>query len=186
MHAREEHIIGICVFGPVGKFIRAFSAFLVGEHYNILLALVALIGIYVMVKREKPNFFTSNLVGLYVIIISALMLYHIDYVERFEGMEVLTETVNNLMAFTEGNNNLYGGGIIGALFALGFVKLFSIQGTVVIGWVLIVCGVIMFTGLSIYDMVKIVKGKTKNLVKHKFNSGNNSFVEKTFNPFRIK
>jgi len=160
-------IIGICVFGPVGKFIRAFSAFLVGEHYNILLALVAIIGIYVMIKREKPNFFTSNLVGLYVIIISALMLYHIDYVERFQGLDVLTETINNLMAFTESNNNLYGGGIIGALFALGFVKLFSIQGTVVIGWVLIVCGFIMFTGLSIYDMVKIVKNKTKNIVKHK-------------------
>jgi S-DNA-T family DNA segregation ATPase FtsK/SpoIIIE len=163
-------IIGICEFGIVGNFIKCFSAFLVGEHYNILLAGVAIIGIYMMIKREKPNFFTSNLIGLYILVLAILIVYHINYVKEFnlEGMEILKETINNLMSFSEGAK-IYGGGILGALFSIAFVKLFSIEGTRVVCIVLIICGFIMFTGLSIYDMVRMLKNKTKNIVKHKDN-----------------
>lgn len=161
-------IIGICEFGIVGNFIKCFSAFLVGELYNILLAVVAVIGIYMMIKRAKPNFFTSNLVGLYILVLAILILYHINYVKEFnlEGIEILKETINNLMSFSEGAK-IYGGGILGAIFSLAFVKLFSIEGTRVVCIVLIVSGFVMFTGLSIYDMIKGVKNKAKSLVKHK-------------------
>lgn len=161
-------IIGICVFGIVGNFIKCFSGFLVGEFYNALLAGIALIGIYMMIKRQKPNFYTSNLIGLYIFSISILILYHINYVEEFNliGIEIIKETINNLMAFSEGAK-IYGGGILGALFSVAFVKLFSIEGTRVVCIVLLICGFIMFTGMSIYDMVKIVKSKTKKIVKHK-------------------
>ena len=161
-------IIGICVFGIVGNFIKCFSGFLVGEFYNALLACVAIIGIYMMVKRQKPNFYTSNLIGLYIFSISILILYHINYVEEFNliGIEIIKETINNLMAFSEGAK-IYGGGILGALFSVAFVKLFSIEGTRVVCIVLLICGLIMFTGMSIYDMLKLVKNKTKKIVKHK-------------------
>ena len=161
-------IIGICVFGIVGNFIRCFSGFLVGEFYNALLAGVAIIGIYMMVKRQKPNFYTSNLIGLYIFALSILIIYHINYVEEFNliGIEIIKETINNLMAFSEGAK-IYGGGILGALFSVAFVKLFSIEGTRVVCIVLLICGFIMFTGMSIYDMVKLVKNKTKTIVKHK-------------------
>ena len=157
-------IIGICEFGLVGNFIKCFSAFLVGELYNILLFSVSLVGIYMMVKRDKPSFFTSNLVGLYILVLSVLILYHIGYVKEFslEGFEIFKETINNLMSFSEGAN-IYGGGIFGALFSFSFVKLFSIEGTKVVCIVLIISGFIMFTGLSIYDMVKWCKNKTKNI-----------------------
>ena len=161
-------IIGICVFGIVGNFIRCFSGFLVGEFYNALLAGIAIIGIYMMVKRQKPNFYTSNLIGLYIFALSILIIYHINYVEEFNliGIEIIKETINNLMAFSEGAK-IYGGGILGALFSVAFVKLFSIEGTRVVCIVLLICGFIMFTGMSIYDMVKLVKNKTKTIVKHK-------------------
>ena len=161
-------IIGICEFGIVGNFIKCFSAFLVGEFYNALLAGVAIIGMYMIVKREKPNFFTSNLIGLYILILAVLIIYHVNYVKEFnlEGIEILKETINNLMAFSEGAK-IYGGGILGALFSIAFVKLFSIEGTRVVSIVLIVCGFIMFTGLSIYDMIKAVNNKTKKIIKHK-------------------
>lgn len=161
-------IIGICVFGIVGNFIRCFSGFLVGEFYNALLAGIAIIGIYMMIKRQKPNFYTSNLIGLYIFALSILIIYHINYVEEFNliGIEIIKETINNLMAFSEGAK-IYGGGILGALFSVAFVKLFSIEGTRVVCIVLLICGFIMFTGMSIYDMVKLVKNKTKTIVKHK-------------------
>ena len=173
-------IIGICEFGIVGNFIKCFSAFLVGEWYNVLLILVAVVGIYMMIKREKPNFFTSNLIGLYIIILSVLIIYHINYIKEFnlEGMEVFKETINNLMSFSEGAK-IYGGGMLGAIFSFIFVKLFSIEGTRVVSIVLIISGIIMFTGLSIYDMIKLFKNKTKNLVKHKNDKKDKLEISKT-------
>ena len=161
-------VIGICVFGIVGNFIKCFAGFLVGEFYNALLAGIAIIGIYMMIKRQKPKFYTSNLIGLYIFSVSILILYHINYVEEFNliGIEIIKETINNLMAFSEGAK-IYGGGILGALFSVAFVKLFSIEGTRVVCIVLLICGLIMFTGMSIYDMLKLVKNKTKKIVKHK-------------------
>lgn len=161
-------IIGVCEFGIVGNFTKCFAAFLVGEWYNVLLILVAIIGIYMMIKRDKPNFFVSNLVGLYILILAVLIIYHINYVKEFnlESVEIFKETINNLMAFSSGAK-IYGGGILGAIFSFVCVKLFSLEGTRVVCIVLMICGFIMFTGLSIYDMVKLFQSKTKSIVKHK-------------------
>lgn len=177
-------IIGICEFGIVGNFIKCFAAFLVGEWYNILLLLIAAIGIYMMIKREKPNFFTSNLVGLYILILSILILYHINYVKEFDlkGVEIFKETINNLMSFSEGAK-IYGGGILGALFSFAFVKLFSIEGTRVVCIVLMISGCVMFTGLSIYDMVKWFKNKTKDIVSHKDNKKDKLEISKAENEY---
>ena len=60
-------IIGICQFGIVGNFLSGFASFLVGTAYNILLAALLIVGIYMIVKRQEPDFFTSKLVGLYII-----------------------------------------------------------------------------------------------------------------------
>ena len=81
-------IIGIAPYGPAGDFIHLFSAFLVGEWYNILLFLAALIAVYMIIKREKPKFFTSKLIGLYILIIAILIFSHMDYIEKFKGWEV--------------------------------------------------------------------------------------------------
>ena len=56
-------IIGICKFGPVGIFISGFAAFFVGTANNILLAMLFIVGGYIIVKREKPVFFTSKQIG---------------------------------------------------------------------------------------------------------------------------
>ena len=55
-------IIGIYPFGKVGFFFECFSVFLVGTWYNVLLVLIGIIGIYMMIKREKPKYFSSNLI----------------------------------------------------------------------------------------------------------------------------
>ena len=75
-------IIGICKFGPVGIFISGFAAFFVGTANNILLAMLFIIGGYIIVKRDKPVFFTSKLIGLYIIIIALLVLMHISYIKQ--------------------------------------------------------------------------------------------------------
>ena len=54
-------IIGFGRFGIVGRLISAFGAFLVGTWYNILLLAILIVGGYMMVKREKPNFFVKKI-----------------------------------------------------------------------------------------------------------------------------
>ena len=160
-------IIGICKFGIVGNFIESFSAFFVGVAYNILLVVLFIVGIYMIIKREYPNFFESKLIGLYAIIISLLIFCHLDYIKQLDvnGTEIFTETIDNLMAFAHGVSQVQGGGMIGALFSWINVTLFTIEGTRVVCVALIIFGIVMFTGMSIYDMLCASKNKVSNALK---------------------
>ena len=160
-------IIGICQFGIVGNFLSGFASFLVGTAYNILLLSLLVIGIYMIVKRQNPDFFTSKLVGLYIIVLSLLILFHANYIKHLgiEGFEIIKETINNLMGAINGVEKIQGGGIFGAILSVLFVKLFTVTGTRVVCVVLIICGFVMFTGMSIYDMITKSKNKVKEVIK---------------------
>ncbi len=163
-------IIGFGRFGMVGKLFSAFAVFIVGTWYNVLLVAVLIVGIYMMMKRDKPDFFTTKLMGLYVFAIGLLIFSHLDYVVHndLKDFEILKETVNNFMASTKTIMNVQGGGIVGSICSLLFVKLFDIKGTQIVTWALLICGTVMFTGMSIADMIKIVVTKSKSArEKHK-------------------
>ena len=151
--------------GPVGEFISDFSIFLVGTWYNLLLAALMVVGVYMMIKREKPDFFTSKLIGLYIFIIGILVFSHVKYLEntKLEGLEIITETVNNFMSSKSHVN--VGGGIIGAIFSLLFVTLFALNGTRIVTLALLICGSVMFTGVSMYDAIKAIINKLKQYKK---------------------
>ena len=156
-------IIGLGRFGFAGSLVSAFAVFLVGTWFNVLLFGLLLIGIYMMIKREKPDFFTSKLMGLYIFAIGLLVFSHLDYVVHndLKDFEMIEETVNNFMASTKTIVNVQGGGIIGAVFSYLFVKLFDINGTRIVTWALLISGTIMFTGMSIADMFKTISEKAK-------------------------
>ena len=149
--------------GIVGNFISSFAIFLVGTWYNIILICLSIVGIYMMIKRDKPDFFTSKLIGFYIFLIGILILSHINYIQNtdLKGFEIITETVNNFMLANTNKTNL-GGGIIGALFSTGFVYLFSINGTKIVTWGLLICGIILFTGVSLVDAFKYIISKIKS------------------------
>ena len=161
-------IIGICQFGIVGNFLSGFASFLVGTAYTILLACVFIVGVYMIVKREQPDFFTSKLVGVYIFSLALLILFHANYMKNLDlqGFEVVKETVDNLMGAINGVEKIQGGGIIGAILSVLFVKLFTINGTRVVCIVLLICGVVMFTGMSLYEMFTKSKNKIKEVIKH--------------------
>ena len=157
-------IIGIIPnTGVVGNFISNFAAFLVGTWYNVLLIIVMIVGIYMIIKREKPDFWNSKLVGLYIFIVSILVLSHLEYIKtgKLEGFEIVTETINNFMSSASISKTSIGGGVIGAIFSSLFLYLFALKGTRIVTWALFVCGIIMFTGLSIYDIFKAFGNKLK-------------------------
>lgn len=153
-------IIGIGGYGPAGNFIRAFSVFLVGNIYIFLLAFVLIMGAYIIVKRKTPDFLGLRWIGLYILIVSFLILLHLKYIElnSSEGVKIITETYNNLLlAFksTEAISNS-GGGIIGALFTYAFFSLFK-DGTKIVVITLIVIGGILLLNTSLMDLIKKIK-----------------------------
>ncbi len=157
-------IVGFMNAGVVGRFIKSFATFLAGTWYAIVFLGAIVIGIYMMIKRKKPDFITAKLVGLYIFVIGILLASHLNYLENndLKGFDVVTETVNNFMVSSGNANANLCGGIIGASFATVFVYLFDIEGTKVAIWALLVCGMVMFTGVSVIDLFKKMGQKIKD------------------------
>ena len=168
-------IVGCCPFGIVADIIKGFASFLVGVWWAEALILVGVCGIFMIIKRHKPEFFTAKLVGLYIIIASVCILSHVGYINNLNsenidvnnfkivenGVEVIQATVANMLDFVNNGTKLSGGGIVGAFFASILCGLLTLNGTMVVAITLIVCGAIMFTGVSIYDLYKKTKEGAK-------------------------
>ena len=153
-------IIGCCRFGLLSNIIVGFAGFLVGVLWTILLIIVGVIGGFMIVKRTKPDLLTSKLIGLYIIVLGILCIFHLGYIKQLSVDDtvkygtVIEETFNNLNYFIDGTMDIQGGGMIGAILSVSMVKLVSLQGANVVSVALIICGFIMFTGITIYDIIK--------------------------------
>ena len=156
---------GAEIFGPVGKIISNFSIFLNGSLWVIPLILIFLYGAYGLIKNVKPEMFSLRMCGFYLALIGALVFCHINYVTKnnFLVMGTLESTIDQLLSVFSNNLDPTGGGIIGALFSLLFVKLFSIKGTYIVSIFLIICGLIIMFNISVVSLIKSIISKFKNM-----------------------
>jgi len=144
-------------FGIAGKVVSGFAMFLTGSLYLIPIVLCFLIGGYIIIKREEPNYFTSRMIGLSILITGILVLCHLKFIENLRGIAILEESLKVIMDSVNGLKEITGGGMIGAVFSSLFVWLFDVKGTEIVAIVLIVCGSIMFTGITIFDIIVSLK-----------------------------
>ena len=174
-------IIGLGDFGPIGKIISGFAIFIAGSWYQPILIFVFCVGIYMIIHRESPNFFTGRLVGLYILFIAVLIFSHLNYVKlHIQSTEVIKETVNQLLlAFKDKYHEIdAGGGIIGALLAITLVKLFA-DGSLIIVFALFIFGIIMLSNISLSETLKWIVANTKTLFKKlKFINGEKGTIDK--------
>lgn len=190
-------IVGLCPFGIVAEFIKGFSCFLFGTLWGVFLIFIGLIGLYTIKNRKYPKLLNGKTVGIVVILIGILTLLHVSYIkednidpEKFNIMndsaEVISSTVSNVMRYVKTGIRASetGGGIIGAIFISVFTALLTLNGAEFICIALIVCGIIIYTGLSLYDLfkktgdgVKLVADKVKHSKKHKDIDQNNDQEE---------
>lgn len=157
-------VLGIGKLGVAGELVASFALFLVGSIYMVLLAVIFIVGGYLLIKREWPDFFSTKLIGLYILTIGFLVIMHQDFVLEHDGnvMLIFKTTMDQLVASFNGVMNTgvlenwysVGGGIIGCIFAIIFDKLFSYTGMQIVSWVFIVVGFCLFTGFSIVDFVR--------------------------------
>ena len=169
-------IIGLCPFGIVAEFIKGFSCFLFGTLWALFLVVLGICGFYTIITRKFPKILSAKTVGIFVILIGVLTLLHLPYVKAKgidannfniteNGISVLESTVNNVMSYIKTNigGTDTGGGIIGAIFVSVFVSLLTLNGTIFVSIALIVCGVIIYTGLSLYELFKKTQDEVKKV-----------------------
>ena len=173
-------ILGIGKYGPIGRGIASFALFLVGNLYFFLLVTVLIVGGYVIINRKGINLLSSKMIGVYLFVIGLVVLMHQNYVlDNMKTDKIFRETIDYIMLgiekimnksvqvgiFNEALANT-GGGLLGAIFASLFYFLFEAQGTKVVIPILMISGFMIFTGLSIKDILNKGKETAENL-KHK-------------------
>lgn len=163
-------IIGLGKFGPVGNIIKDFAIFLFGTSYNLLILIILILGIYMLTKRKIPKFFTSRLIGLYLLIIAWLSLSHMNYVETGTKIQdVLNnsmETYLHVIGSNFANLSQTGGGVLGLLVSWSLVYLLDKIGAKIILSVIILLGCVMLFNISLGDILDkissiILKIKTR-------------------------
>lgn len=153
-------IIGLLGTGIVGNMVKSFAIFLVGTIYVLLLLLLIVAGVLLILKKEPPNLLSSRLIGLYIIIISFLVLLHVRYIEvnGTHGVKIITETFDNLMLSFTSSSALSnsGGGIVGAIFSYLFVSAFG-DGASIVVCTMFVLGAILLLNVSLLDLYNKIK-----------------------------
>ena len=159
-------VIGLLGTGIIGNMVKSFAIFLVGTIYLLLLVLLIVIGILLIFKKENINLLSSRLIGIYIIVISFLVLLHIKYIEinGTKGIKIITDTFNNLMISFSNTNALSnsGGGLIGAIFSYLFVSAFGIGAKIVV-YTLFVLGIILVLNVSILELFNKIKPHIEGL-----------------------
>ena len=157
-------VIGIGSFGPVGDLIKDFTIFVMGAWWAILIVLFLVLGTYMILKRNLPKFFTTKLIGFYILLIALLTLSHMEYIKNNPDIminSIFKETIDNFLNTIKSDNyfNLknMGGGIIGAAFSWLLVLALDIKGTYIVLVVSAIFGLIMLLDISFADIFNKIK-----------------------------
>ncbi|WP_374721830.1 DNA translocase FtsK [Peribacillus tepidiphilus] len=154
--------IAMAKLGAVGKSLALVSRFFMGEWYIILLIGLLFLSIFLMWKRRVPFFFKRQLVGLYFIIGSLLLLSHVTLFTLlseggpFNKPSVITNTWELFWMEVKGKQSSshdLGGGMIGALLFAASYFLFDAAGSKIAAIIFMIIGFILLTGKTIGDVL---------------------------------
>lgn len=152
-------IIAIAKLGPVGSGFVLFARFFMGEWYILLLLGMLVLALYFIIKREVPNFSKRQLVGLYFLVGSVLLLSHVKmFTLLAEGGPIVKPSVIlhtfdafRMEAFGETSTKELGGGMIGAVLLAATYFLFDAAGSKLVAFLFIIIGIILLTGKTLGD-----------------------------------
>ena len=111
-------VFGFFMLGPVGRVISIGAIYLFGSMYLFLMALLLLLGAYMLFTNEWPDLFSTKLLGIYLFIMGFLSFWHHDFIMEFgsNGNVVFKKTIELLNVAA---SQIYTNGVIGDLFSLG-------------------------------------------------------------------
>ena len=155
-------IIGFLGFraNVLGTIIKGFAMFLMGSFDFILLAILLIAGCYMLVKREKPKYFSTRLIGLYIFLIGLLSLAHLNYIQEDSSfLSTMKDTIDEVMKCINTQVAFSGGGVLGAFFISLFYFLLGELGSIIVISVLMLLGVLLISNLSISDGISWLREK---------------------------
>ena len=157
-------------FGIVGAFIKKFAMFLVGEFWWGILLLLIYLGTMMLIKRKLPKFFSSKLVGLYILFTMILVLAHYTFIKTNINLtSVINATKDNYMEristingtgpiLSSGQGSIaIGGGFIGALVSGILVQFFGFIGTMIVVGVSSIFGLVLLFDINISEVWDSIK-----------------------------
>lgn len=165
-------------FGPVGNFIKGFALFIAGEIWFIVLFFIIYIGIYMLAKRQMPKFFSTKMIGIYLIITIILCLCHSNFINETSGFKEMVNvsyenfmarkaTINSTTGIVESGDTSInvGGGLIGGVCLGALSSAFSKIGAyVVLIFVGIFAAVLTFN-INLSNIVLSILNKLKKAPK---------------------
>lgn len=157
-------IIGILGFNAniLGTIFKGFAMFLMGSFDFIVLVFLLISGCYMIVKREKPKYFSPRLIGLYIFLIGLLSLAHLNYIgDKPAFIETMKNTIDEFVKCINTKVNFAGGGLLGAFFMSILYALLGKMGSIIIISVLMLVGVVLIADLSIGDGIVWIANKLK-------------------------
>ena len=170
-------IIAIAKLGAFGHALSMVARFFMGEWEILLLVGLLLLALYLMWKREIPPLANRQMIGIYLIVGSILLLSHVTLFQLlseggpFEKPSVILNTFE-LFWMEAGSGGTtatdLGGGMVGAvLFAL-FHFLFAATGARIASFICIIVGVILVSGKTFGEIFgKLIIG-TKDFLKTQY------------------
>ena len=161
-------------FGYVGTIIKEFAMFLLGSWWIVFIIYILFIGLYMLLKRKMPRFFSSKLIGFYLIVIVILVASHFTFLDKIGSpSEILKMTFDMFMdrintidvsnsILNSGDTSItIGGGLVGAVFLSGLYFLFAKTGTIVVLSVVFIFGLIMLLNITLDDVFSKIKSFVK-------------------------
>ena len=147
--------------------MKKFAIFLFGTWYTLGLVLALALGIYLIVKRNKPNYLSGRMIGIYAIVLALLLFSHTKYISnnKLTARDIFTKTFDNISASYEQESEIRntGGGIIGATSSWAFVSLFDVEGTSIVIVIISLFGLIMLFEMNLSDLCSSIADSFRNM-----------------------
>ena len=146
----------------LGKIIKGFSMFLMGSFDFIVLFMLFIFGGYMLIKRKKPNYFDTRMIGFYIFLVGLLSLAHLNYIDNnAKFFDTMQTTINEILNCINTQTSYSGGGIIGAFFIFIFNYLLGSTGSIIVISVIMLIGVLLVSNLSLSDGILWIKEKIR-------------------------
>ncbi len=133
-------VVSIAELGSIGVGFRLFFKMLFGDWYYIYILMLAIYGVYIIVRQKFISYSSSLSVGLCLMTIGVSTISNLSVYEYLSNYDsnILISSWNYLYTSVHDNTNVLGGGIIGAIFSSVLVLTLGYSGAKIVGVILII------------------------------------------------
>lgn len=157
--------------GVVGESFTYVFRFFAGSWDFLIPTVIAIIAIYVIINRKWPSQLNSRWIGLIILCVASLLLFHIEFMKavtdngRF-NISAIQATwqayLDDVAVINSTPREDLGGGMIGAVLFGTLYVLIGWTGVWLIFFFLVLIGLLLLTGISYLDILLGCKRWAKN------------------------